>query len=126
MSLKIGLFSFLTFGCIITPIFGIIDHCCIIEIFKKSGKNKNKLRALCFKNHEKIKNSKHRVQFYWFLQKKVCYTLENKEYSEKLFWGTEDVIVNTADIWGTVRPLLVSRNKAVLGSVDEVAETFQI
>ena len=35
MTIKIGLFFFLTFFCIITPIPGIIDHYCIMESFKK-------------------------------------------------------------------------------------------
>ena len=67
MSIKIGLFFFLTFCCIITPIFGIIDHSCTTENFKKLVKNTNKLRTIYPKNHENFKNSKPRVQFYWFL-----------------------------------------------------------
>ena len=35
--------------------------------FKKSRKNKNKLRIIYPKNHEYYKNSKSRGQFYWFL-----------------------------------------------------------
>ena len=35
MTIKIGLFFFLTFFCIITPISGIIDYYCIMESFKK-------------------------------------------------------------------------------------------
>ena len=54
-------------------ISGIIDHYCIMENFKKLGKNKNKLRAIYPKNHENFKNSKPRVQFYWFLYKKRLY-----------------------------------------------------
>ena len=42
------------------------------NFFKISGKNKNKLRAIYPKNHENIKNSKPRIQFYWFLQKREC------------------------------------------------------
>ena len=38
-----------------------------MENFKKSGENKNKLRTIYPKNHENFKNSKPRVQFYWFL-----------------------------------------------------------
>ena len=34
---------------------------------KKLGENKNKLRTTYPKNHEHFKNSKPRVQFYWFL-----------------------------------------------------------
>ena len=37
-----------------------------MENYKKSGENKNKLRAIYSKNHENFK-SKPRVQFYWFL-----------------------------------------------------------
>ena len=37
---------------------------------KKSGENKNILQTICPKNHENFKNSKSRVQFYWFLYKK--------------------------------------------------------
>ena len=39
---------------------------------KKSGENKNKLRKIYPNNHENFKNSKPRVQFYWFLLKKDC------------------------------------------------------
>ena len=42
MSIKTGLLFFLTFCCINTTISGIIDHYCIMENFKKSGKNNNK------------------------------------------------------------------------------------
>ena len=42
------------------------------KMFKNSKKNKNKLRTTYPKNHENFKNSKPRVQFYWFLQKKDC------------------------------------------------------
>ena len=38
--------------------------------FKKSRKSQNKLRIIYPKNREKSKNSKSRVQFYWFLEKK--------------------------------------------------------
>ena len=67
MSIKRGIFFFLTFCYIITPISGVIDHYCIIKDFKKIGKNKNKLRTIYPENHENIKNNKPRVQFYWFL-----------------------------------------------------------
>ena len=42
-----------------------------MENKKKLGENKNKLRTLYPKNHENFKNSKPKVQFYWFLYKKV-------------------------------------------------------
>ena len=57
MSIKTGLFLFPTFSCIISPISGIIDYYCITNIFKKSGKNKNKLRTIYPKNHEHFKNN---------------------------------------------------------------------
>ena len=68
MSIKTGL----TFWRIITPISGILDHYVLWKIFKKSGENKNKLRTIYPKNHENIKNSKPRIQFYWFLLTKEC------------------------------------------------------
>ena len=42
-----------------------------MENFQKiSRKNKNKLRVIYPKSHGNFKNSKPRVQFYWFLLKK--------------------------------------------------------
>ena len=67
MSIKTVRFFFLTYFCIITPISGIIDHYCIMENFKKSRENKNKLITIYSKNHENFKNSEPRIQFYWFL-----------------------------------------------------------
>ena len=43
MSIKTGLFSFLTSCCTVTAIFGIIDHYYIMENKKKLGKIKIKL-----------------------------------------------------------------------------------
>ena len=37
---------------------------------KNREKIRQKLRTMCPTNHENFKNSKHRVQFYWFLRKK--------------------------------------------------------
>ena len=34
---------------------------------KKLGENKNKLRKMYRNNHENVKNSNARVQFYWLL-----------------------------------------------------------
>ena len=74
MSIKTGLFFFLTFCCIITPISGTRDHYCIMENQKKKlGENKNKLKAIYPKNHEFFKNSKPRVQFLLVLIKKRVY-----------------------------------------------------
>ena len=70
MSIETGLSFFMTFCCIITPIPGIIDNCCIMENFKNLRKNQNKLRTIYPKNHKYFKSSKPTVQFYWFLQKK--------------------------------------------------------
>ena len=33
------------------------------------------------------------------------------------------MVVNAANVWGVVRPLVVSRNKAVMGSIDEAELT---
>ena len=43
----------------------------------------------------------------------------NKNYSKKIFWDAVDVGVNAANVWSGVRPLVVSRNKAAMGSLDE-------
>ena len=64
-SIKTGFF--LSFCCIISPISGITDYYCIMKNLKKLGENKNKLRTIYPKNHENFKNSRLRVQFYWFL-----------------------------------------------------------
>ena len=62
MNINTDLF-FLTFCCIITPIFGIIDHYCIFTLLflKRAGKNKNKLRIIYPKNPKIFRNSKPRV-----------------------------------------------------------------
>ena len=67
MSIKTGLLFFMIFRCIIIPIFGIIDHYCNMDNFKKLGENKNKLRTINPKSHKNFKNRKPRVQYYWFL-----------------------------------------------------------
>ena len=43
----------------------------------------------------------------------------NKNYSKQLFWGAVDVVVNAANVWGAVTPLVVSRNKALVGSINK-------
>ena len=60
---------------------------------KESGNDKSKLRTIYPKNHEKFKNSKPRVQFYWFLLKKECtvITVFFDLYS-KLTWISKLVI----------------------------------
>ena len=45
-------------------------------------------------------------------------------YSKELFWGAVDVVLNAANIWGTVTHLVMSRNKAPVGSIDEAVKTF--
>ena len=44
MSIKTGLLFFLTFRCIIFPIFGIIDHYCIMENLKKIGRREEQIK----------------------------------------------------------------------------------
>ena len=60
-------FFFLTFCCIILRFLVLKIITVLWEIFKKSGKTKNKLKRIYPKNHERFKSSKPRVQFYWFL-----------------------------------------------------------
>ena len=56
-----------------------------MENKKKSGENKNKLRTIYPRNQENSKNSKPRVQFYWFLQKTV-YRCEVQEMRLNYFF----------------------------------------
>ena len=51
-----------------------------MENLKNIGKSKNKLRTIYPKNHESFKNSKPRVQFYWFLSKKECSALYQNKF----------------------------------------------
>ena len=73
MSIKTGISLFLTFCCIITPTFSIIDHYCNMKNFKRIGEKK--LRITYPKNHENFKNSK--VKILLFLIKKECKFPEN-------------------------------------------------
>ena len=67
MSIKTGLFSF-CLSIVSLFRFLVIQNITVLwKIFKKLGENKNKLRTIYPKNHENFKNSKPRVQFYWFL-----------------------------------------------------------
>ena len=52
MNIKTGLFFFLTFCCIITPISGIINYYNVLK--KNLAENKNKLRKMYPNNHKKI------------------------------------------------------------------------
>ena len=53
--------------------YSVKDFCYCISLMyygklrKKLVKNENKLRTIYPKNHDNFKNSKYRVQFYWFL-----------------------------------------------------------
>ena len=44
MNIKTGVFFFLTFCCIITPISGIINHYYVMENFKKIGRKKEQIK----------------------------------------------------------------------------------
>ena len=74
ISIKIGLFFFLTSCCNITPIAGITDYKQLYygQFRQKSGKNKNKLRTIYPKNHEHVRNSKPTVQLYGSYKKTEC------------------------------------------------------
>ena len=63
-----------------TPIFGIIDHYCIIENYK----NREKIRIVFPKKSEKFKKSKSTVQFYWFFLKKCVNEKKSKESKTRL------------------------------------------
>ena len=52
MSIKTGLFFFLTFHCIITPISGIINYYDDMENWKKKSGEKGKLSKKYPNNHE--------------------------------------------------------------------------
>ena len=80
ISINTGLFFFLTFCCIITPISGIIDHYCIIE---------KKLRTIYPKNHENFTNSQPKVQFYLLLQKKCIFQV----------WWVRLESVQSSSVW---------------------------
>ena len=60
------------------------------KLFKKLGKNKNKLRNIYPTNHENVKYSRSGVQFYRFLQKRVLCKQSEKSYL--LFRNDETVI----------------------------------
>ena len=44
MSIKTGLFFFLSFCCIITPISGIINHYCVMENLGKIGRKYEQIK----------------------------------------------------------------------------------
>ena len=61
-----------------------------------------------------------------FFEKLKYHSLGHKDYSRKLFWAVVVVVDNTSDVWVIVSPLVVSRNKVLVGSMDEVVETISI
>ena len=61
-----------------------------------------------------------------FFEKLKYHSLGHKDYSRKLFWAVVVVVDNTSDVWDIVSPLVVSRNKVLVGSMDEVVETISI
>ena len=48
--------------------------------------------------------------------------LGNKNYSKKLFSGAVNLVVSAA-VWGVLRPLVVSRSKSLVRSIDEAELT---
>ena len=61
-----------------------------------------------------------------FFQKLKYYTLGNKDYSAKLFWVAVAINVNAGVVKGTVSPLVKTRNKTLMGSMDKSVETMPI
>ena len=53
-------------------------------------------------------------------------TFRNKNYSKKLVLCAAYAVVNAADVHGVVRSLVVSRNKALMGSIVKAVKTFEI
>ena len=51
---------------------------------------------------------------------------ETRTILKNLFWGVVDAVTYTADVYVTVRPLVVSRNKALMGSIDKAVKVFEI
>ena len=62
----------------------------------------------------------------YFLEKLWYYTLGDKNYSKKLFWGAVHAAVNADGVYCTIRPLVVSRNKGLVGSIDEAMKTLEL
>lgn len=61
-----------------------------------------------------------------FFEKLKYHTSGNKDYSKNMFWAALAVDDNAVDVLGTVSPLAVSRNKALVSSIDEVLKTISI
>ena len=61
-----------------------------------------------------------------FFQELKYNSLGNKDYSRKLFQVVITFNVNADEVRDTVRPLVESRNKAFVGSMDEFPETIPV
>ena len=48
------------------------------------------------------------------------YTLENKDYSRKLFWVSVAINVNAGEVKGTVNPLVKTGNKKIDKSMSKL------
>ena len=59
-------------------------------------------------------------------QKLKYNSLGNKDYSRKLFWAVVTVNFNAEEVRGTVSHLVESRNKSLVGSMDESPETILV
>ena len=55
-----------------------------------------------------------------------CDTILWETGTKKLFWGAVHAVVNADDVYCTIRPLVVSRNKALVGSIDEAMKTLEL
>ena len=64
--------------------------------------------------------------FLHFFQKLKYYTLGNKDYSAKLFWVAVAININAGVVKGTVSPLVKTRNKTLMGSMDEFVEAIPV
>ena len=62
-----------------------------------------------------------------FFQKLKYYTLENKDYSRKLFWVAVAINVNAGEVKGTASALdSEDQEQTLMGSIDESAEIILI
>ena len=116
-ALKQVFFSFWSFCCIITPIYGIT----VLWKIKKIRKNRNKLRTIYPENHESFKNSKPTIQFYWVLLKK---SLAGAVISQKIVISIRTGFLkgnnpnSLSEFGGSV--ILTLRKRGVLQSMDWV------
>ena len=61
-----------------------------------------------------------------FFHKLKYNSLENRDYSRKLFWVVTTININAYEDRGTANSLVESRNKALVGSMDESRETIPV